>query len=256
MSQAIENVTSFLGRLAERFAGRQQERIASFEDLVRQVADGVSPSENTVLNVLDGVRKTPEDLAAAVQRLLARRRAAAAYEAGKTVDAERAKVLKAAGEAQEVRDRKIRDAEGNFQGAVAPLRAKIDALDRLEKEAKTAAGTLEETFAEVHPEGEAAIQSAARELNAARATAGKARAHAGEVDNQARRAAAALKRLKEGRRLHRGTAELLREAELQESVPKLEEEAAILTADAEAQAAQLLPLERKLAELEAQRYQA
>jgi chromosome segregation ATPase len=256
MSQAIENITGFLGRLAERFAGRQQERVKSFEDLVKQVADNKTPPEEVVLSVLDGVRKGPDELAACVQRLLARRRAAAAVEAGKTVPSDRARVLARAAEAQATLDAAVRDAQAKFEHAITPLRARIDALGRLEKEAKDGAATLEETFAELHPEGEAAIQSAARELNAARVAAGKARARASEVRGQAERAERALKRLREGRRLHRGTQELLREAELAETAPKLEEEAAVLEADADAQAAGLPALERRLAEAEAQRYQA
>jgi hypothetical protein len=247
------SLATLFEKLTGKEIGRQRTLQERWTQTVKALAAGSKePSTEAIDELLVAAGRTVEELRADVEKLVVRQKAAQAVEAGKTVAAERTKVLRAAGEAQEILDRKIRDAQGNFEHVIAPLRARIGELDHFEKAAKDGAAILEGGFAELYPEGEAAILAASKELNAARTQAGKARARAGEVDRQRDQAAASLKRLRE-RRGRQGTSEILREAELEESVPKLEEEAAILTADAEAQAAQLLPLEEKLRALEAQR---
>ena len=249
MSQTLETVTRFVGKVAEKFTARQRQRADSFAGLVARIADGKGPREEEVLDALESLQRSPAELEAAVGRLLNRRRAAATVAAASGVSAERAKVDREAAAAEANLNSSVHSARLAYEAKMGPIRARSADLERLEKEARAGMDLLVQSHAEDHPLREAEIVAAARELDKARLAAGRARVRANEVGRQAAEAAAALKRLKEGRRLHRGTNELLREAQLEADSPKLAEEAAVLTAAADELEAQLPDQERRVKEM-------
>ena len=79
-------LADLLSTITTKYAQREREKVTQFGDLVRRIADGEPPKDADILTALDRFGRQPLELQEAVERLLARRRAAAAIKAGEGVE--------------------------------------------------------------------------------------------------------------------------------------------------------------------------
>lgn len=114
----LETTKSLLGGIRKHWAGRNDKAIADFRQLVISVADGSKSAKlETIGDLLDAVRKTPDELAAAVDSELRRRQAKADLKDTEAAERELTKILN-----------KIAEVEEQIKAAMRPLDAEHDRL--------------------------------------------------------------------------------------------------------------------------------
>jgi hypothetical protein len=166
----------FLTRLFRSEKKRQQTVKEKWDGLVRTVADGQEPAAGVAEQILDSANKTAEDLRAAVERLILRRQARAAYDKAKDVPAETEKTHRLIYEASAAYENAVQKAKDDFNATHAPLVERLRQLDALAKQAIEGQRVLQDT-AEPRPELEAQIEDLVAQQDAVRKRQGEA-AHA------------------------------------------------------------------------------
>ena len=136
---------SFFDRLAGRFRGRETKAAATFAGLVAQVADGKEPALEQAEAVLVDAGKSTADLAAAVDKLKARRQARAVLDKANAAPAELRRITAALEAADAKRQQAVDLAEGEHSAAVAPLLERERALERLVEDGKRAELSLRDS---------------------------------------------------------------------------------------------------------------
>jgi hypothetical protein len=177
------------------FQREQDARDTAFRDLVRSLADGRArqPAADTIVKSLRASGRTPEDLEAALALYRRRVAARAALDAAGPVPAEREKINRLLDQASIACQQQIQQAQQKYAGTVAPLQARLQELEALEKAGRDAERLLFDTA--LPPSGEvvAALADLKQQLAAAcqrRAVA----AHAAGVAARAATSAAAQTR--------------------------------------------------------------
>ncbi len=72
------------------FSKTKRDRLISFSSIARDIADGKAVDENSIVALLESSGRTPEDLQAAVERILDRRKHKVAVDAAAKIPARRA----------------------------------------------------------------------------------------------------------------------------------------------------------------------
>lgn len=118
-----------LSKVRKVQSDRRAEIVASYAGLKAAVADGEEPDPETVARILDEAGKTPEDLAADVEHLLARRKKqealageADARERRRALQAQRDRIEAEFEEARRVYDRAMQENFRDAQAADSDLR--------------------------------------------------------------------------------------------------------------------------------------
>jgi hypothetical protein len=176
-------MSTFLSKLADRLSGRSRKVERSFADLVTAIADDRPPAPEQAEAVLADSGRTVADLAAAVERLKARRRARADLDAARLVPAQRDKAAATIAAANTAFEAAVEAARRKFWEVVNPLEARIRELDAAEERGRQAEALLREAEPD---EGTAAELTALRErLAVARKARDDARHKAARLGREA-----------------------------------------------------------------------
>ena len=243
-------LADLLSTITTKYHERERQKVTEFAGLVRKIADGESPRDADVLLALDRFDKQPTELQEAVEKLLARRKAAAAVKAGEGVEAQRVEVNRKADAAAMNYRVTVETAEAKYATALQPLKAKMADLDRLEREARAGTDLLRNTW----ENGEQALEAAdlAKEMQTLRNRQGEVLTRAKAEENQADSTAVALKAVTTGpesRLLPAGSA--TRAEDLQVKLKDHAETAKALRGEAAAVEERIAAVVGRLGEIEA-----
>jgi hypothetical protein len=212
------SLEAFWKRLTTKQQTRERTLRERWEGTVAALADGKPPEVEAVAQVLADTGKSPQELEAAVDRLIRRRQARAALDKAKGVPMERDKLLRQEEEAAAAYNTVVEAAQAKFKAAYDPIQSRRLELHAIEKAGETAERLLLETAD--RPEVEAQIAALQKQLAETRGRRDQWQKGAGRLASEAesRRSAAGAQGTSEGTRAKYLEEALAREEGARESL--------------------------------------